>query len=94
MTSSPAVAAAALTAFEGTKPPAGGETAGPERSPVRKKTRFMTDGGIREAGKESLAGPPPALGLATAAKMHGRRRVVPDDGEDDSDDDDDLIIVK
>ncbi|KAK1759698.1 DNA replication licensing factor mcm10 [Echria macrotheca] len=53
-----------------------------ERSPVRKKTRFVTDKGIREAGRESLGEP-----LSAAAKS--RRQVVLDD-----DDDDDLIIVK
>jgi minichromosome maintenance protein 10 len=52
-------------------------------SPVRKKTRFVTEKGIREAGRESLGEP-----LSAAAKS--RRRVV----LDDDDDDDDLIIVK
>jgi len=53
-----------------------------DRSPVRKKTRFVTEKGIREAGRESLGEP-----LSAAAK--GRRQVILDD-----DDDDDLIIVK
>ncbi|KAK4454091.1 DNA replication licensing factor mcm10 [Podospora aff. communis PSN243] len=52
------------------------------RSPVRKKTRFVTEKGIREAGRESLGEP-----LSAAAKS--RRQVILDD-----DDDDDLIIVK
>lgn len=51
-------------------------------SPVRKKTRFVTDKGIREAGRESLGEP-----LSAAAKI--MRQVVLDD-----DDDDDLVIVK
>ncbi|KAK0617144.1 hypothetical protein B0T14DRAFT_259309 [Immersiella caudata] len=53
-----------------------------DRSPVRKKTRFVTEKGIREAGRESLGEP-----LSAAAK--NRRQVILDD-----DDDDDLIIVK
>ncbi|KAL2266089.1 hypothetical protein VTJ83DRAFT_5441 [Remersonia thermophila] len=52
-----------------------------DKSPVRKKTRFLTDKGIREAGRESLGEP-----LSAAAKM--RREVVLD-----LDDDDDLIVV-
>jgi len=54
-----------------------------DRSPVRKKTRFVTEKGIREAGRESLGEP-----LSAAVKS--RRQVV----LDDDDDDDDLIIVK
>ncbi|KAK3381549.1 hypothetical protein B0H63DRAFT_208167 [Podospora didyma] len=50
-------------------------------SPVRKKTRFVTEKGIREAGRESIGEP-----LSAAAKS--RRQVVLDD-----DDDDDLIIL-
>ncbi|KAH8903185.1 hypothetical protein BR93DRAFT_902822 [Coniochaeta sp. PMI_546] len=53
-----------------------------EPSPVRKKTRFVTENGIREAGRESLGEP-----LSAAAKI--MRQVVLDD-----DDDDDLVIVK
>lgn len=56
-------------------------TARADGSPVRKKTRFVTEKGIREAGRESLGEP---LSLATRG-----RQVVLDD-----DDDDDLIIVK
>ncbi|KAK3332072.1 hypothetical protein B0T19DRAFT_94028 [Cercophora scortea] len=54
------------------------------QSPVRKKTRFVTEKGIREAGRESLGEP-----LSAAAKM-GRRVVL----HDDDDDDDDLIVLK
>ncbi|EAQ84970.1 hypothetical protein CHGG_08984 [Chaetomium globosum CBS 148.51] len=53
-----------------------------DKSPVRKKTRFVTEKGIREAGRESLGEP-----LSAALKT--RRQVVLDD-----DDEDDLIIVK
>ncbi|KAK4119317.1 hypothetical protein N657DRAFT_626972 [Parathielavia appendiculata] len=53
-----------------------------DKSPVRKKTRFVTAKGIREAGRESLGEP-----LSAAVKT--RRQVVLDD-----DDDDDLIIVR
>jgi minichromosome maintenance protein 10 len=52
-----------------------------DRSPVRKKTRFITEKGIREAGRESLGEP-----LSASRKT---RHVVLDD-----DDDDDLLIVK
>lgn len=61
-----------------------------DRSPVRKKTRFVTEKGIREAGRESLGEP---LSAAAAAAKIGRRRVVIPDNDDD-DDDDDLIIIK
>jgi minichromosome maintenance protein 10 len=53
-----------------------------DKSPVRKKTRFVTEKGIREAGRESLGEP-----LSAALKT--RRQVVLDD-----DDEDDLIILK
>ncbi|KAJ9165671.1 DNA replication licensing factor mcm10 [Coniochaeta hoffmannii] len=53
-----------------------------ETSPVRKKTRFVTEKGIREAGRESLGEP-----LSAAAKI--RRQVLLDDSDDD-----DLVIVK
>lgn len=60
------------------------------RSPVRKKTRFITEKGIREAGRESLGEPlSTAAAAATAAKIRGRQQVVLDD-----DGDDDLVIVK
>jgi minichromosome maintenance protein 10 len=51
-----------------------------DRSPVRKKTRFVTEKGIREAGRESL-------GLELSAAKD-RRQVTLDDDEDD-----DLLIV-
>lgn len=50
------------------------ETAG---SPVRKKTRFVTEKGIREAGRESLG-----------TELAGRQLAF-----DDDDDDDELVIV-
>lgn len=65
------------------QPPSLPEERAGSRSPVRKKTRFVTDKGIREAGRESLG-----EGLSAAGKL-GRRVVVLDD-----DDDDDLIIVR
>lgn len=58
-------------------------------SPVRKKTRFVTEKGIREAGRESLGEPLTAKAAAAAAARIRGRQVVLDD-----DDDDDLIIVK
>ncbi|KAK0709573.1 hypothetical protein B0T26DRAFT_652264 [Lasiosphaeria miniovina] len=61
-----------------------------DRSPVRKKTRFVTEKGIREAGRESLGEP---LSAAAAAAKIGRRRVIIPNNNDD-DDDDDLIIIK
>jgi minichromosome maintenance protein 10 len=54
-----------------------------DKSPVRKKTRFVTEKGIREAGRESLGEP-----LSAAVKS--RRQVV----LDDEDDEDELIILK
>lgn len=59
-------------------------------SPVRKKTRFVTEKGIREAGRESLGEPLTAkAAAAAAARIRGRQVVL-----DEDDDDDDLIIVK
>lgn len=55
---------------------------GGSSSPVRKKTRFVTERGIREAGRDSLG-----ESLSAAAKL-GRQVVL------DDDDDDDLIVVK
>jgi minichromosome maintenance protein 10 len=64
-----------------------------DKSPVRKKTRFLTEKGIREAGRESLG-----ERLSAAGKVTRRRVVLPDrgagGGDDDDDDDDDLIIVR
>ncbi|KAI1205029.1 uncharacterized protein F4807DRAFT_298762 [Annulohypoxylon truncatum] len=73
---------------------------GSMRSPARKKTRFVTEKGIREAGRESLGG---ELGSAEGdalAKMDAKsagsqpsrqRRVVV---LDDDDDDDELEILR
>ncbi|KAK4176430.1 hypothetical protein QBC36DRAFT_352362 [Triangularia setosa] len=73
-----------------------------DKSPVRKKTRFVTEKGIREAGRDSLgeglgvsasSGTVLAAskgGLAASVLVRSRRQVV----LDDDDDDDDLIIVK
>ncbi|KAL2150886.1 hypothetical protein VTH82DRAFT_7449 [Thermothelomyces myriococcoides] len=82
-----AAAAAAAAAALGTGPGGGGLSVAAaarrdDKSPVRKKTRFVTDKGIREAGRDSLGEP-----LSAAVKA--RRQVVFDD-----DDDDDIIIVK
>lgn len=67
----------------GNSGPARGPGAGLDESPVRKKTRFVTEKGIREAGRESLGEP-------LSATSRGRQVVL----DDDDDDDDDLIIVK
>lgn len=62
-----------------------------DRSPVRKKTRFVTDKGIREAGRESLPGGEknvrPGLGALRA------QEVVLDD-EDDDEEMDELVVVR
>ncbi|EHA56666.1 DNA replication licensing factor mcm10 [Pyricularia oryzae 70-15] len=66
-----------------------------DRSPVRKKTRFVTEKGIREAGRESLGTEllPSAAAAAADDALEPRRgkprRVV----VQDDDDDDDLVIV-
>ncbi|KAM7192494.1 DNA replication licensing factor mcm10 [Naviculisporaceae sp. PSN 640] len=60
----------------------GPSVSGGGSSPVRKKTRFVTERGIREAGRDSLG-----ESLSAAAKL-GRQVVL------DDDDDDDLIVVK
>ncbi|PHH89404.1 hypothetical protein CDD83_6141 [Cordyceps sp. RAO-2017] len=59
---------------------------GGSKSPVRKKTRFVTDKGIREAGRESLGLdlPERQAAAATAGSSHGQA----------DDEDDELIIVK
>ncbi|KAK1767643.1 hypothetical protein QBC33DRAFT_450811 [Phialemonium atrogriseum] len=67
----------------GNSGPARGPGGGLDESPVRKKTRFVTEKGIREAGRESLGEP-------LSATSRGRQVVL----DDDDDDDDDLIIVK
>ncbi|KAK3303321.1 uncharacterized protein B0T15DRAFT_486780 [Chaetomium strumarium] len=68
-------------------PPSEGAAARGDKSPVRKKTRFVTEKGIREAGRDSLGEPM----LSAAVKTRLRRQVVP---LGDDDDDDDLIIVR
>jgi minichromosome maintenance protein 10 len=72
----------ALSSSGGDEGDGGGAARRGDKSPVRKKTRFVTEKGIREAGRESLGEP-----LSAAVKT--RRQVV----LDDDDDDDDLIIV-
>ncbi|KAL2261019.1 hypothetical protein VTK26DRAFT_4799 [Humicola hyalothermophila] len=59
-----------------------------DKSPVRKKTRFVTEKGIREAGRESL-GDLLLTGATRMEKLGGRQVVQLDD-----DDEDDLIIVR
>jgi minichromosome maintenance protein 10 len=75
----PALSAAAVITGAG-----GGAARRDDKSPVRKKTRFVTEKGIREAGRESLG---ETLSLSAAFKT--RRQVVLDEDEDD-----DLIILK
>ncbi|KAI0483528.1 hypothetical protein F4859DRAFT_473166, partial [Xylaria cf. heliscus] len=58
------------------------------RSPARKKTRFVTDKGIREAGRDSLGGELVAAG-AKGSQGRGRGMVL----LDDDDDDDELVIL-
>jgi len=48
-------------------PPNPGTASRGDHSPVRKKTRFVTDKGIREAGRESLGGGPFLSAAATSA---------------------------
>lgn len=75
--------------YEGSSSTAGGDDGGGRaRSPARKKTRFLTEKGIREAGRESL-GTELASGSAAAdagGSKGGARRdrmVVLDDDEDE-----------
>lgn len=75
-----------------------------DRSPVRKKTRFVTEKGIREAGRESLPGSVVASEHGAAAASRGwngqlaarqrrlQQEVVLED--DDDDDDDELLVVR
>ncbi|KAJ9657146.1 hypothetical protein H2198_004504 [Neophaeococcomyces mojaviensis] len=59
-------------------------------SPVRKKTRFVTEKGIREAGRESIG----ALDVGKRSTYNtGQSRIHDMDHDDDEDDDDDLDIV-
>lgn len=71
-----------------------------DRSPVRKKTRFVTDKGIREAGRESLPGGgggpsgdknvrPGLGGLYNRSGLKAREVVL-----DDDDDMDELVVVR
>ena len=53
-----------------------------DRSPVRKKTRFVTDRGIREAGRESLG-----------AELAGGGRAGPAAAGDGDEEEDELVIV-
>lgn len=57
-----------------------------DRSPVRKKTRFVTEKGIREAGRDSL--PPQGVG---DKNIRPRREVVLDDEDEDMDE---LVVVR
>lgn len=62
-------------------------------SPVKKKTRFLTSTGIKEAGRESLGA---ASGAATKEMLGQQVRGHDLDGNvkmDDDDDDDDLDII-
>ena len=74
-----------------------------DRSPVRKKTRFVTEKGIREAGRESLPGSVVAdhqHGAASRAwngqlaSRQRRQEVVLEGDDDDDDDDDELVVVR
>ncbi|KAI1430718.1 hypothetical protein GGR50DRAFT_165589 [Xylaria sp. CBS 124048] len=64
------------------------------RSPARKKTRFVTAKGIREAGRESLGDELATTGRRTIPPLPPRK----DRGmmylDDDDDDDDELIILR
>lgn len=72
-----------------------------DRSPVRKKTRFVTDKGIREAGRESLPGSvtttdknvPPGAGRNRLLTRQRQQQAVLEE-EDDDDDDDELVVVR
>lgn len=69
-----------------------------DRSPVRKKTRFVTDKGIREAGRESLPGsiimdkhvPPGSARHQLLARQRQQHVVL----EEEDDDDDELVVVR
>lgn len=77
-----AAAAQAAAAAEG----GGGNSQGSAgQPPVRKKTRFVTDKGIREAGRDSLG----EKGFLLSAAQKSRRQVVLSEDEDD-----DLEIVR
>lgn len=86
----------------GTGTGTGGAFRDKDRSPVRKKTRFVTEKGIREAGRESLPGSVVAGADAGAAsrgwkeKLASRQRQqeVVLEGDNDDDDDDELVVVR
>ncbi|KAI1826746.1 hypothetical protein F4861DRAFT_496128 [Xylaria intraflava] len=62
------------------------------RSPARKKTRFVTEKGIREAGRESLGD---ELGMAIGTPQLGRRTTAATAMTYlDDDDDDELVILR
>lgn len=80
---------------------AGGAFRDKDRSPVRKKTRFVTEKGIREAGRESLPGSvvTDAGGASRGwnGKLASRQRQQQEvvlEGDDDDDDDDELVVVR
>lgn len=86
--------------------PGGGAFRDKDRSPVRKKTRFVTEKGIREAGRESLPGSVVADHhhgtsssrgwngqLASRQRQQQRQQEVVLEGDDDDDDDDDELVV-
>ncbi|ROW08262.1 hypothetical protein VMCG_03131 [Cytospora schulzeri] len=68
-----------------------------DHSPVRKKTRFVTEKGIREAGRESLPGSvvtdknvPPGAGRNRLLTRHRQQQAV---FEEDEDEDDELVVI-
>ncbi|KAI5923402.1 hypothetical protein F4810DRAFT_205360 [Camillea tinctor] len=54
-----------------------------DKPPARKKTRFVTEKGIREAGRESLGGPELNGRTQSDSRGTGRGMVVLEDDEDD-----------
>ncbi|KAH0542707.1 hypothetical protein FGG08_002942 [Glutinoglossum americanum] len=68
-------------------PPSGGTQGDKIKEPVRKKTRFVTEKGIREAGRESFGG----AAAVTEDEVMGD--AGGEEGGDGNDDDDDLDIV-
>ncbi|KAL2755924.1 hypothetical protein ACRALDRAFT_2047946 [Sodiomyces alcalophilus JCM 7366] len=63
----------------------------PDRPPMRKKTRFVTEKGIREAGRESLGDGLPVAPGAVGQGGQARGGMVT---LDDDDDDDELVILR
>lgn len=68
-----------------------------DHSPVRKKTRFVTENGIREAGRESLPGSvvtdknvPPGAGRNRLLTRQRQQQAV---FEEDEDEDDELVVI-